>query len=128
MPFGLEKDTQTMEIHNLKTPSTSPQRTRLRVPKKAQHRKQTQETGRRYQRFKRNHNKHSEHNIHTRIDGGSSLEPSTILRADATLHNHNKGSNTLSLAKVEDCTRTINKGGGRDLLGAFNDQLTSTAD
>jgi hypothetical protein len=43
-------------------------------------------------------------------------------RANATMHIQNKGFESLALnTKVEDRARTINRGGDRDLLGAFND-------
>jgi hypothetical protein len=62
-----------------------------------------------------------ERDIHARTNGAGSPKPSAMHRSDATMHSQNKGSDSLSISvKVEDRARTINKGGSRDLLRAFN--------
>jgi hypothetical protein len=52
-----------------------------------------------------------------------------MCRIDATLHSQNTGSNTFSRRyKVEYHTSATNRGGGRNPLGPFNGQWTSTID
>jgi hypothetical protein len=63
------------------------------------------------------------------INGEGSPRPLEMHRMDATLHSQNIGYDYFSHnSKVEDHTRTANRGGGRDPPWAFNDQWNSTTD